>query len=408
MLGVLLCSLFVLADDLTVDDNGPADFDDIARAVEASQPYDTVIVAAGIYHPFHVEHPLRIVADSAVGQRIVHGTTIIDGTADVTLVGLDFARLYLLEDPGPIVLHNCTAGEWADPGIAPAVRVQECEAVVFSHVTVRGSSQLDINDPADAVSIRSSLAVLTSCDIIGSHGYSPSSISVSGGNGGIGLHVAAGSHVHMAATSVKGGHGGEGTNPFSPVNGSGGTGIHVSDSELLVCGTKLDNISHGGFYSDPFFGGGTFPGYPLIVGDSVVRLSGVKLGQDPGPFLFGNSTLDVPPVPDPFVKVVAVSSGGATVTATFHGPMNAQLLAGMGPLRPPQDLPHALGALWFQPHVPLSMLFAVTTAGHPNAVNMLLPATMLGPPGSVSMVQLVKSHGNNPPLLIPGVFVTPY
>jgi len=403
MFGVLICCLSLLPDILSVDDDGPADFDEIARAVAASKPYDTVTVAPGTYAPFAIDHPLSILAEEGFIPPQVQGTCRVEGTGDVALAGLDFTRLHLLQNTGPVVVRACTAGGWADPGeIAPLV-IEGCRGVILSSTYIQGSTHDDNIPTPSAAWISSSVVAMTNCSVTGAQGASPG-FGSQGEHGGTGLTIRAGSHVQLAATGAFGGNGGEGLIPFSESNGTGGTGVSVSQSELVACGTGLHSFAPGGFFVDPVHPT-PHPGYALILSQASARVSGVKLNNGLGALVGTGSTLEQPTTPDPFVLVVDVAPGSSAVTARFYGPPGADLLAGVGPVAQPHGLPHTLGALWFEPHNPLSMFLGVTTAGQTVGVAVQIPRTAIGTKGSPSAVQILTGPGSPPLVLVPDAFV---
>jgi len=414
MLAALVTCCLLLPDVHTVDDDGPADFPDIASAVAAVPAGDTLLVAAGTYGPFVLTHSLTVASSTSGPLPRVLGATRIAGAADVTLVGLRFQRLGLLACPGPIVLRDGAIGDpVADPGNAHALSIRECPSVVISRVDISGSASGSFEDPVDALVISRSNVALNHAVVRGAEGYSPPAFAFTsdGGPGGIALRVCQGSRVWLAATNVFGGSGGWGSIPFAPSNGPGGNGLEVHASQLVVCGSSEHQIRAGWSPSSP--GAPTTGSVPLVLEDAHARVSGVQLTSwDPyllvsaTPVLLGDSTIELPEVADPFVVVEGGVPGSDVVVAVFRGRNGARWLAGVGPVAGPQLGLPGVGTLWIPPLASMSTLFEVRTFGQDVPVSVVIPADWLVPGQAAHAVQLLHELGAVSPLVVvPDVFV---
>ena len=119
----------VLAATWTVDDDGGADFLEVAAALDAAQDGDTVAVNSGTYGPFTITRPVSIIGVDGADTTFVMGDGFgaVEIVADATLSGFTF------ESPG-----------------ATALRIENC-AVAIEGIVVRGSG--DVTLPGGGVHV---------------------------------------------------------------------------------------------------------------------------------------------------------------------------------------------------------------------------------------------------------------
>ncbi|MEO0649928.1 MAG: hypothetical protein AAFZ65_04545 [Planctomycetota bacterium] len=200
---------------LTVDDDGPADFAEIAPAVAFAREDDVVLVAPGQYPGFTIlGKGLRVLADGS-GPVTISGTVLIRdliGPQQVLLRGLSSPNgepplfVHTQSNLGRILIEDC----WLGP---------------------RGASLSPF--PGLLSQSDTSLAIVRSTVVGGTLLSSPSA----GGNGQPALQ-SSGSNVWCYHSTFLGG-------PGSAPGGDGGPGIEASNFELF-CGSCVLRGGRGG------------------------------------------------------------------------------------------------------------------------------------------------------------------
>lgn len=233
----------------TVDDDGPADFSDLAVAVSAVAEGDVLLIAPGDYGDVVTDKSLTLIGPTApVAEPITFpfggpdptlpqlGRVEVTGAANWTMANLAMEDLALIDLPGRAWVRGCQiVGKAESPffsagdgllrleGVAQAV-IQECSIV---GLTVSG-----LTYGADAVvADAGTRACFVDCQI---HGGDAMFSNEWEGVGGSGLQVS-NSEVTVAACHITGGDGEDSVQffPFSMFPGQGGDGI-VAESGAIV------------------------------------------------------------------------------------------------------------------------------------------------------------------------------
>src|SRR6187549_2878196 len=137
MSALILAVLLVLpaADTWTVDDDGPADFPDIASAVQTVPAGDTLLVEPGSYAAFTLGKRLTILGATGGARPHVTGRTEVAGAQRVELGGLHFDSLTLWSLPGSVVVDDCQLGPLAVPDGDAALDINSCHEALVSRST---------------------------------------------------------------------------------------------------------------------------------------------------------------------------------------------------------------------------------------------------------------------------------
>lgn len=248
-LPVLLLGNFAFADELTVDDDQPADHATIQGAIDAAQDGDVVLVRPGQYSGFVVSaKALTIVGRDAS----VQGSVVVSGlqaSQTVVLSGMDITAaashdaLTVTASQGPVHLqdlqllggasgYDAYYDQYYDPGVGAAIT--GCERIVFTGCTIEGGKDWGdhyggFEGGAGLASSGSKLS-LYRCALkggVGGRGW-----SLPGGRGGDACRpVGAPDESFFAAeTSFQGGRGGDAEDmtdcPSDPPGSPGGDGGH--------------------------------------------------------------------------------------------------------------------------------------------------------------------------------------
>jgi hypothetical protein len=125
----------------TVDDDGPADFSSIAKAVLSVSEGDVLLVQPGSYGAFTLDKSLAILAPAGATRPAVKGISTVDGASQCTLVGLSFEVLRLESVPGRVVIDDCkiapASASWFST-YPVALSADHCGSVLVTRTTVNG------------------------------------------------------------------------------------------------------------------------------------------------------------------------------------------------------------------------------------------------------------------------------
>src|SRR5690606_23242316 len=322
-----------------VDPRGGGHFPDLAPAVAASSPGDTLILRHGPFNGTVIDKGIRIVTDmtGAIGIRGL--LTIRSIPASDTMVLTAVQGTVLDEPQFSLLIEKCAGqvhvGSTYFPPTGDPIRTRSRVDVVDSaHVTFCGCRLVDV-----AVT-RSSVA-FTLCGLQGD-GWPRSTHSMAFP----GL-TSVDADVVMTQCIVVGGrlHGTTGLVP----------GIHMQGGRLVVTGDPyLPKFGHwrsiaGGYRRDP---NGVAHDGPAIHSDGgVVEMDPrVTLATFTGnaPLSTGSSTFVTRAIPIITTNEGNPRIGGDHLIARIHGPADAQGFVFLSKPHPPTTVP-GLGQLWVDP-----------------------------------------------------------
>ena len=294
------------------DDGGPGvDFTDLPAAVLAAQGGDVLLVRPGIYSGFTLDEPLAILGEAGA---VVAGRAVVRdvGSYRAVLASLSIGGLDVTDCAAPVLLDGLTV-----QGPQPTSRISGSADVRIRHATIGVGGY-----SANGLEIASSRVEIVQSLVRGANGKSDPGPFIDGGDGGDGI-LSTASELHLSATTVRAGHGGDATTGYVPMmhGGDGGTGVHVTGGELLVTGTSADGIFGGDNGTGEFcsLDGTAGPGIE-VAGGTVARVSGelvqggaIACGGNASPY---SGTIELPPIADPSLSLDAsVPPGGQVV---FH------------------------------------------------------------------------------------------
>jgi len=357
----------------TVDDDGPADFPDIATAIASVAPGDTLLVQPGSYAAFTLGKRLQIVGPAAGPRPFVAGRSQVAGTAHVLLAGLSLESLTLWGCPGPLVVDDCALGPLDVLDGDSALEVVSCTQVLVSRSQLQGGQQTVDRNATSQHGLRAiaSDVEAVGCTIAGGAGFDGVfGFIQDGGTGGDGVIVRHGSRVELVdCPAIAGGRTGECAG-FVCTDGDAGNGITVMpDGLVIVRGRSTDTVDGGGCYCEPPFYGQ--PGHALSATAGTAVLSGAVFGtlEPYGIEADGDSLLVQPTVPEPFLALDGGLAPGAAVSLRLHGPAGSLAVLvvatqfGLAPLG-------SYGApLWADPAT-LLLLVPVPLAGQETPVTL--------------------------------------
>jgi hypothetical protein len=388
MLPLLACCLTVALHTWTVDDDGPADFDQIGTAVAAAAAGDVLLVEPGTYDGFVLEKRLAILGRAGVERPHVLDTVRLRGAGGFTFAGFDVDSLRVQSVQGRGCVDDCSVNVLHDTPQQYAMIVTDCTQLVISRTTIEGSESFNpttSGNNGSALHVTASHVMLVDCAVKGAHGYSPSGCCFNGGKGGNGLVVDGASHVVAAGCAyITGGEEGWGTQPFASTDGQAGDGLVVVGSTVTVRGTLPDYLLAG--YYDSSFGGS--PGKAIVAASgSKIVVSGVDLGTSWT--LSGGSQVLQPAVPEPYLVSVGSDVPGGAHELRLYGPTGVPALVAVSAAPALTPLPAWDEQLWaglgapFLGVVPVVMLHQFL----PVQLPITMPPAAAGLEGSTATFQ---------------------
>jgi hypothetical protein len=293
-IALALTCLPAAAGTWIVDDNGGpgVDFTNIAPAIAAAAPGDTLWILAGTYTGFNLDKPLVLVAEPGAKVQGGAGCRVNDlpAGAVVSLSGLAFSSQIW-----PIV-ENC-AGTVVLDGLE----------LLSSGVLVRASTDVRMRDctMGRGLTVESGRAEVSECVIEGTDGGSSSGCP--GTKGWDALVVSAPGRAHLYRSHALGGLGGTPNDPFNCEGGPGGHGAFVKGG-LLVAGDP-DDLLKGGLGGSGVAAGATGAGLWLVA-PALARVSGVTSSGNFAP----PGTLETPVPRDPTMYILEQVGAGEVLT----------------------------------------------------------------------------------------------
>lgn len=359
-----LLSLALLGATLTVDDDAPANHATIGAAIAAAQSGDLILVEPGTYPPFALTKRLTILGRAGGATPQVTGLTAITMTGGFTVAGLAFQDLTIVGVAGPAILDDCSVGVAAPSQVDPGLLVENCAQLVLSRLHVVPRDECG----CPALTLRGSNVALSDATLVGGKG---ASLFSSGGAGGPGLRVDAGSFVTVSGCPrIEGGYEGWFTSSFG-TDGPSGPGLAVKDSVVVVRGGPGDVLLHGD--ADALFGQ-TF-GSAIVATDSTVAVSGVSF--DPNDVaLFGSATLLTPPA-EPYVEAIGVDPSARVLRVEGPAGATGWIIASLAPGQVP--LPGFDSPLWLDvTTAPVVLPIPTLGTGAPVDIPVVVPAGLAG------------------------------
>ena len=317
MLLSLIACLTVAFDTWTVDDDGPADFDQIATAITAAAAGDVLLVEPGTYEGFELHKRLSILGRAGGERPHVLHTVRLAAAGGFTFAGFDVDSLRVQEVQGRGRVDDCSVNVLDETPQQYAMTVTDCAQLVISRTTIKGSTSFNPTTKGDngsALHVTASHVMVVDSAVTGAQGYSVP-FGGNAGNGGHGLVVDGASRVVAAGCALIQG----GTEGWAAItDGQAGDGLVVTDSTVIVRGTQPDSLLAGQY--DSSFGGS--PGKAIVsTSDGTIVVSGVKLG--PGWFLSEDSVLLQPDIPEPYLVSDGSDVPGGVHALRLYGPAGA-------------------------------------------------------------------------------------
>lgn len=299
------------------DDGGPGvDFTDIAPAVAAAAPGDTLLILGGIYSTFELDKPLALVAQP--GAKVQGGPSCrvrdLAAGSVVSISGLAFGGLNwpVVEDcAGTVVLDGLellSSGMHVDA--STDVRIRDC-------TIGRG------------LEVESGRVEVAECVL---EGTDAAPGGCPGGNGSQALVVSAPGRAHLYRSQALGGVGGTPFDTFNCEGGAGGHGVFVQGGRLLVAGDPAHLLA-GGLGGSGVAAGATGAGLWLVA-PALARVSGVTIAGTFAP----PGTLQTPVPRDPTLYILEQVGAGEVLTfrvQTEPG-VDVKLMLGRKPIVGPQ------------------------------------------------------------------------
>jgi hypothetical protein len=301
------------------DDGGPGvDFTDIAPAVAAAAPGDTLLILDGIYSTFELDKPLALVAQP--GAKVQGGPSCrvrdLPAGGVISISGLAFGGLNW-----PIV-ENC-AGTVVLDGLE----------LLSSGLAISASSDVRLRacSVGRGLRVESGRAEVAECVLEGTD--APTAQGCPGGAGGQALRVEEPGRAHVYRSNVQGGAGGTPNDTFNCEGGPGGHAVFVHGGRLLVAGDPAHGIA-GGLGGFGASSGATGAGIWLVL-PAFARVSGASVVGTFAP----PGTLEVPVPRDPTLYILGQVGAGDVLTfrvQTEPG-ANVELMLGRKPTVGPQS-----------------------------------------------------------------------
>ena len=288
---LVLLSPPALADVLTVDDDGPANFSTIQDAIDAAENGDVILIQPGQYTAFNLTKRLDLIGVPGPSRPFVSGKSIVSGPSFFDLSTLQLDEL--------LVQNIAGRGRVDDCGINQSLMVHDSVSIELSRIEVDfGTTE-----------VRSSEVSIVDCQLIGAAGGSAFSCGYSGDTA---LELTDGSFAWIAGSTLRGGDGGWGGAPCC--DGHGGDGVLLAQSEAIIRGRDRDLLEGGD--ADEFYCGMPGAAVNALAGSRVV-VSGVTVG-------FGGLDADLSsailtdPNGEPWIRVAGTDGvGGVRLVEMF-------------------------------------------------------------------------------------------
>jgi hypothetical protein len=241
-LAALGCSLASAQTTWTVNDDGPADFNDLQAAVDAALDGDRLVIAPGSYGNVTVQKALTFVGVPTDTERVELDFLHVHGTSGTTVLSLDLEALQLenlsglshvedvrttqscrFDNAGRVLAARCAFDQsgWSSPYVGPA------------------GAEVYALDAGDACHVQ-----FVDCILRGGTGFT---FDLSAGTGGSGLDLFGGSALVTGCQLEAG----LGTDGVKQQDGSPGPGAYLFKGDLEVRGAAqhvIAGASQGGTF----------------------------------------------------------------------------------------------------------------------------------------------------------------
>ena len=318
-------------DTLTVDDDGPADHDELWKAALAAPPDSILLVYPGDYRTTLVDRPLHVLGGGGSGRPAVE-QLVAQGVETLTLARLELESGLVARDvPGRLLADDCRITGDYDAGPSPlGLVLTECGQALISRCFIESSSLVPVGYfglGRPGAHVTDSRVWFSSCTLRGS--------DVVGHNdlGGDGIRAEDGSWVGLAACSVTGGDQNEGLLFPGP-----GAGIWLLDGSVAeVRGLAGSHLAAGdaspGYYNVSIFADST----------SSAVWSGVTLDDPVG----GDVVQASPPLP--FTGTKGNEAPGGKVVLLLWGEAGAAAFTAVSTAPAVLAVPGYQGDVWIDP-----------------------------------------------------------
>ncbi|HKX46673.1 MAG TPA: hypothetical protein VJP77_08210, partial [Planctomycetota bacterium] len=341
----------------TVDDDGPADFADVAAAVAAVGAGDVLLVQPGNYGPVTLTKRLALLGDPS-GERPHLAALTVDGAASFELAHFAVGATVVRDVPGPSRIDDCELlGVVQHTGLI----VDGAFGLIVQRTRVAPPELVPTGASAVFVGGTSVVAIVDSLLEGGDAGADFANGLE--GLGGHGLWVDEQAYVVLSGSSARGGDGDDLTG-FAPgvVAGEGGDGVQAWGGSVIdVRGSSDDELRGGDRIHWQF--GPQLDGKALVAFGAGATYSGVTL--------VGGTSTSFPPLaaPAPHLYVRGTSFLGGQQRVSFFGPAGATGVVGLSLGQTFTAVPGFEGFLWLSPGallqvVPLVLAGQETPANH--------------------------------------------
>lgn len=372
---------------IVVDAAGGGDFTDLQAAIDAAANGDVLMVLPGQYAAFALDKRLAILGPADGPKPTVPGLSTVTAPGEVTLSGLHIEALSASNVEGRLTLDACDFTPLSTPAPGSgkyAVLVKDCPRVELVGCTLE-NGQAMYQLTAAALMLERTSAWINGCDI---QGYEWSPVYPEGcyfENGSPGIRAFR-SHLHIEATSIRGGDGlttSDCDDPFSTFYGGPGDAIHARQSTVRYRGTPGTVLAGG---TNPFGLFQTYYGAAIELTDgSVAWLSSVAYTAGGEPVLDAHSALhegDDAPV----LERLGSGAPGGTYTLRSRAPVGEVGIVAIALPGGALDLPGWAGPLLITE--PLIAALPVVGAGLDTPVDISIPVPpMIGLAGLGALVR---------------------
>ena len=346
----------------TVDDDGPADFTEVADAAAspAVSAGDVLLVEPGTYATAVITKALKVYGRAGAPAPHVGGVGVL-GTTGVDLVHLELDELVLNGIAGRARVDDCVVHD--------STAVVDCTELVITRSSLSG------RDAAAGA------ANLTAVDVSGASNVQLVDCAVQGGSnlslgdGRPGLRCSGASRTWVAGSTVRGGDG-TSFGPFTPPTSFSGSGIVALDTAYVdVRGSATDTVGAGMVFNLGFIA-------PALdaQGQSTIEYGGVSVT------LGSVAATQVTP-PRPFLFIDGVDGPSGQRDLSIFGPAGETALVFGSAVSAFHEFPGLLGVpVWLDPTL-IAEVLAFTLAGQDVPVQHSWPLPASFNPGLAYHVQ---------------------
>lgn len=155
---------------ITVDDDGAADFSELAAAIAAAAPGDTLLIWPGSYQATSLTKNLKLIAADPAGRPRIGSEFVVDGAPEITFVGLEFDDLWVLNVPGRARIDDCWMLGTNDSGAWGTFVIANCPDVLITRSLVEYRDHFQMYSGHAALRIEDSRVQLVDSTVLGVDG----------------------------------------------------------------------------------------------------------------------------------------------------------------------------------------------------------------------------------------------